>query len=203
MLLCVKCFDIWYSLDYNFFVNATIVQFNMRVFTRPRISPLNCCNAQHFFITSGRLEEIELFSFRFTRGQYLWFQCFSTRVWRFSQRGEVIGGLNIDAFVGRKIRKWQWNSSKPFFLYQRRNEQSQRLERNNSSTISAKTIMGWNNADRSLRQKWLPRAIYYRFLLYRHECFTGKYSTRNIHKNYLPDPSGLFSIISHVSLSIT
>ena len=42
----------------------------------------------------------------------------------------------------------------------------------------------------------------YFFLLYRHECFTGKYTTRKIHKNYIWDPSGLFSIISHVSLSI-
>ena len=40
------------------------------------------------------------------------------------------------------------------------------------------------------------------YLLYRHECFTGKYTTRKIHKNYIRDPSGLFSIISHVSLSI-
>ena len=40
-------------------------------------------------------------------------------------------------------------------------------------------------------------------LLYRHECFTGKYTTRNIHKNYIRDLSGLFSIISHVSLSMT
>ena len=39
-------------------------------------------------------------------------------------------------------------------------------------------------------------------LLYRHECFTGKYTTRKIHKNYIRDPSGLFSIISHVSLSM-
>ena len=37
-------------------------------------------------------------------------------------------------------------------------------------------------------------------LLYRHECFTGKYTTRKIHKNYIRDPSGLFSIISLVSL---
>ena len=28
-------------------------------------------------------------------------------------------------------------------------------------------------------------------LLYRHKCFTGKYTTRNIHKNYIQDPSGL------------
>ena len=40
-------------------------------------------------------------------------------------------------------------------------------------------------------------------LLYRHECFTGKYTIRKIHKNYIRDPSGLFSIISHVSLSMT
>ena len=43
----------------------------------------------------------------------------------------------------------------------------------------------------------------YFILLYRHECFTGKYTTRKIHKNYIRDPSGLFSIISHVSLSMT
>ena len=40
-------------------------------------------------------------------------------------------------------------------------------------------------------------------LLYRHECFTRKYATRKIHKNYIRDPSGLFSRISHVSLSMT
>ena len=44
---------------------------------------------------------------------------------------------------------------------------------------------------------------YYHYLLHRHECFTGKYTTRKIHKNYIRDPSGLFSIISHVSLSMT
>ena len=43
----------------------------------------------------------------------------------------------------------------------------------------------------------------YLFLLYRHECFTGKYTTRKIHKNYIRDTGGLFSIISHVSLSMT
>ena len=43
----------------------------------------------------------------------------------------------------------------------------------------------------------------YFILLYRHECFNGKYTTRKIHKNYIRDPSGLFSIISHVSLSMT
>ena len=40
-------------------------------------------------------------------------------------------------------------------------------------------------------------------LLYRHECFPGKYTTRKIHKNYIRDPSSLFSIISLVSLSMT
>ena len=45
--------------------------------------------------------------------------------------------------------------------------------------------------------------IIYCFLLYRHKCFTVKYTTRKIHKNYIRDPSGLFSIISHVSLSMT
>ena len=34
-------------------------------------------------------------------------------------------------------------------------------------------------------------------LLYRHECFTGKYTSRKIHKNYIRDPSGVFSIILH------
>ena len=43
----------------------------------------------------------------------------------------------------------------------------------------------------------------YIYLLYRRECFTAKYTTRKIHKNYIWDPSGLFSIISHVSLSMT
>ena len=37
----------------------------------------------------------------------------------------------------------------------------------------------------------------------RHECFTRKYTTRKMHKNYIRDPSGLFSIISRVSLSMT
>ena len=46
-------------------------------------------------------------------------------------------------------------------------------------------------------------AMIYFYLLYRHKCFTGKYATRKIHKNYIRDPSGLFSIILHVSLSMT
>ena len=44
---------------------------------------------------------------------------------------------------------------------------------------------------------------HYYHLVYRHECFTGKCTTRKIHKNYIRDLSGLFSIISHVSLSMT
>ena len=47
------------------------------------------------------------------------------------------------------------------------------------------------------------RGLSYFILLYRHECFTGKYTTRKIHKNYIRDPTDLFSIISHVSLSMT
>ena len=47
------------------------------------------------------------------------------------------------------------------------------------------------------------RFVFYWFLLYRHKCFTGKYTTRKIHKRYIRDPSGLFSIISQVSLSMT
>ena len=50
--------------------------------------------------------------------------------------------------------------------------------------------------------KILPSDIY-GVLLYRHERFAGKYTTRKIHNNYIRDPSGLFSIISHVSLSMT
>ena len=45
--------------------------------------------------------------------------------------------------------------------------------------------------------------ILYGILLYRHECFNGKYTTRKIHKIYIREPSGLFSIISHVSLWMT
>ena len=42
----------------------------------------------------------------------------------------------------------------------------------------------------------------YKCLLYRHGCFTEKYTTHKIHKKYIRDPSGLFSIISHMSLSM-
>ena len=45
--------------------------------------------------------------------------------------------------------------------------------------------------------------VFYYTLLYRHECFTGKYTSRKIQKNYIRDQSGLFSIISHVGLSMT
>ena len=44
------------------------------------------------------------------------------------------------------------------------------------------------------------RTINYMFLLYRHKRFTGKYTTSKIHSR---DPNGLFSIISHMSLSMT
>ena len=42
----------------------------------------------------------------------------------------------------------------------------------------------------------------YIYILYRHECFTGKYTTRKIHKNYIRDPSGEFidDVISVISL---
>ena len=33
----------------------------------------------------------------------------------------------------------------------------------------------------------------YWYILYRQKCFTGKYTTRKIHKSYIRDPSGLFS----------
>ena len=42
---------------------------------------------------------------------------------------------------------------------------------------------------------FIDKIIIYSILLYRHECFTGKYTTRKIHKNYIRDPSGLFPII--------
>ena len=35
--------------------------------------------------------------------------------------------------------------------------------------------------------------------LYRYGCFTGKYTTRKIHENYIRDANGVFSIIPHVS----
>ena len=56
------------------------------------------------------------------------------------------------------------------------------------------------NQARNQCLQFCHRSHYY--LLYRHECFTEKYTTRKIHKNYIHDPSGLFSIISHVSLSM-
>ena len=45
--------------------------------------------------------------------------------------------------------------------------------------------------------------VIYTFLLQRHECFTGKYTTRKIRKNCIPDPSDLFSVISQLSLTMT
>ena len=59
-----------------------------------------------------------------------------------------------------------------------------------------------NNSETVSHKDWEKLFIYY-YLLYRHECFTGKYTTLKLHKNYIRDPSGLFSIISHVSLSMT
>ena len=54
------------------------------------------------------------------------------------------------------------------------------------------------------KQNWLQILhVGYHILLYRHACFTGKYTTCKIHKNYIWDPSGLFSIILHVSLLMT
>ena len=32
----------------------------------------------------------------------------------------------------------------------------------------------------------------YELFVKRHECFTGKYTTCKIHKNYIRDPSGFF-----------
>ena len=47
-------------------------------------------------------------------------------------------------------------------------------------------------------------SIFFLFLIiYWRECFSGKYTTRKIHKIYIRDSSGLFSIISHVNLSMT
>ena len=36
---------------------------------------------------------------------------------------------------------------------------------------------------------WSLEPVYYIFLLYRHECFTGKYTTRKIHKNHIRELS--------------
>ena len=44
----------------------------------------------------------------------------------------------------------------------------------------------------------MAKANVIHILLYRHECFTGKYTTCKIHKNYIQDPSGLFSIYRKV-----
>ena len=66
-----------------------------------------------------------------------------------------------------------------------------------------KMMVGDNRLGTFLRViSWCTSFIYL-LLLYRHTCFTRKYTTRKIHKNYIRDPSGLFSVISHVSLSMT
>ena len=51
--------------------------------------------------------------------------------------------------------------------------------------------------------KWIIYSPLWVICVLLYECFTGKYTTRKIHKNYIRDPSGLFFIISHVSLSMT
>ena len=51
--------------------------------------------------------------------------------------------------------------------------------------------------------KWIIYSPLWVICVLLYECFTGKYTPRKIHKNYIRDPSGLFSIISHVSLSMT
>ena len=60
-------------------------------------------------------------------------------------------------------------------------------------------VCGFNQSEMGKYFEWIING----FIIYRHECFTGKYTTRKIHKNYIRNPSGLFSIISHVSLSMT
>ena len=55
----------------------------------------------------------------------------------------------------------------------------------------------------NLKDRAVFTSVTYYILLYRYECFTGKHTTRKIHKNYIRDPSALLSIISHVSLSMT
>ena len=45
--------------------------------------------------------------------------------------------------------------------------------------------------------------VHYTSLLYRHECFTGKYTTRKIHKNYIRDLSlSMISLISSLFLKL-
>ena len=67
----------------------------------------------------------------------------------------------------------------------------------NTTAVSGPVINGHN------WKQLISGEMIHIYLLYRHECFTGKYTTRKIHKNYIRDLSGLLSIISHVSLSMT
>ena len=52
----------------------------------------------------------------------------------------------------------------------------------------------------------VPRSLGYlvlkAFLLYRHECFTGKYTTRKIHTKLIRESSSVFSISSLVRISM-
>ena len=69
------------------------------------------------------------------------------------------------------------------------------LEKGTNLYLLIDVVYIWIKADRFVNYN-------YKILLYRHKCFTGKYCTHKIHKNYIQDPSGLFSTISHVSLSM-
>ena len=69
------------------------------------------------------------------------------------------------------------------------------------SEVNSTWLITYELANQRAR-KALFTCVVYTNLLYRHECFTGKYTTCKIHKNCIRDPSGLFSIISHVSLSM-
>ena len=67
-----------------------------------------------------------------------------------------------------------------------------------TTTWAVKTI-GTSRTYKKLNMALFVRLHNNYTLLYRHECFTGKYTTCNlIHKNYIRDPSGLFSINSRV-----
>ena len=70
-----------------------------------------------------------------------------------------------------------------------------------SSVETANQVVHFISRERLLCRVFILNCLE-TLLLYRHKCFTGKYTTRKIHKNYIRDPSGLFSIISHVSLSM-
>ena len=85
--------------------------------------------------------------------------------------------------------------------YSSRKSQIQNVARKLYKTIGTFYKSSYCLNKTSLRT--LYYSLVYSYLLYRQECFTGKYTTRKIHKNYTRDPSALFSIISHVSLSMT